>query len=116
MCMWETTTRSKFEDLVADLTEQHIPFDALAVRNQLRAKVGLGVDVSYGDVFNELWHYYRKGKFAQPYIIRTKLVSAGLEHTVEYVPASETVLKKVRQNWADADLRLAAAQPKDGAA
>jgi hypothetical protein len=105
MCMWETTTRSKFEELVATLTEQHIPFDALAVRNQLRAKVGRSVDISYGDVFSELWHYYRKGQFTQPYIVHTKVVSGGLERTVEYVPASETVLKKVRQNWANADLR-----------
>lgn len=103
--MWESTTRSKFEELVATLTEQNVTFDTLAVRNQLRAKAGLGVDISYGDVFSELWHYYRKGKFAQPYIIHTKLVSAGLETTVEYVPAAEVVLKKVRERWATINSR-----------
>lgn len=113
MCVWVQTTRSKFQDVVARLSEAGRSFSPMTVRDELRKAVGGTVDVRYGDVFSELWHYYRKGHFAQQYLIRTLTVLANgkPEISVEYVPATSTVLKKVLEQWVKDDLHTTAQAP-----
>jgi len=114
MCMWTQGTRTTFETVITKMVLTGKPFDTLAVRDQMRTAVGLGTDINYNDVFSELWHYYRKGKFVQPYLVRTKTVVIDTANgdttvTVEYVPEAGTVLKKVREQWATANSRTSGA-------
>lgn len=103
MCLWNDKTREKFVQLATQLSADGTVFGALEFRNQLRTLVGPAEPINYGDVFSELWHYWRKGKFAQPYIIRTKTVPTPGdlpdEVTVEYWPENGVVLKKVAASW-----------------
>jgi hypothetical protein len=109
--MWSKLTRECFEALVTKCTSDARVFDALTIRDQLRQQLGTVANLTYNDVFSELWHYYRKDKFSQLYVVRTKLVVYDPENgdtttTVEYVPAVQVVLKKVREQWASTDAKL----------
>jgi hypothetical protein len=127
MCTWAQSIRTEFEGVVTKLTQAGLAFDTLAARNALRAAVvqqgafeaSAELAITYNDVFSELWHYYRKGKFAQPYLIRTKTVVIDTANgdttvTVEYVPTVQVTLKKVREQWesVDAKARLDAMDTK----
>ncbi|GEM_PF-3843896 len=94
MCMLAKKTVAALPHLVEEWVAARSVFDALAVRNELRRRVP-DEDIRYGDVFDEVWHLFRKGKFAG-YIMRTKLVktATGEDTTVEYVPTELFLIER----------------------
>lgn len=99
MCRLAMKTITALPRLLEEWVVARRVFDTLAVRDELRRRVP-DEDIRYGDVFDEVWQAFRKGRFAD-YIVRTKLVATttGEDTTVEYVPAEGVVLVKVRRAW-----------------
>lgn len=103
MCRLATKTITALPRLLEEWVAERRVFDTLAVRNELRRRVP-DEDIRYGDVFDEVWHAFRKGRFVG-YIVRTKVVKTptGDDTTVEYVPSEGVVLQRVRVAWDRAD-------------
>jgi hypothetical protein len=99
MCITDNVSAA-LDTLLATWTKKGRIFDTLAVRDELRRTLP-DANITYTDIFPEIWHRFRKGTFVQAYLIRTKQVEAanGMETTVEYLPVEGVVLKKVRDAW-----------------
>ena len=115
MCNWSNEVRTAFEDSLKLLFKDEVRFDALILRDMMRGKSS--EPILYGDVFSELWHFYRKGGFSKRYIIATKNVldaQGKLETTVQYLPAKWWLTEASREDMqrADANVKRAARRRK----
>ena len=111
MCNWSDVVRTAFESSVKVLVKDGVSFDTLIVRDIMRGVAKIAPlfpppDISYGDVFSELWHLYRKGGFGKRYIVATKNVldaQGKLETTVQYLPAKVWLSEPSRRDMKQHD-------------
>ena len=107
MCNWSPEERIAYEDSLKLLFKDEVRFDALILRDMMRGKSS--EPILYGDVFSELWHFYRKGGFSKRYIIATKNVldaQGKLETTVQYLPAKVWLTQPSREDMRREDEKV----------
>jgi hypothetical protein len=95
-------THTHSAPLLKSWTKAGKVFDTLAVRDALRERCAPKANVTYREVFPEVWHRFHEGRFLQPYLVRTKVVDLPdhkADTTVEYVPEEGVVFKRVADKW-----------------